>query len=185
MKQKHGVRVTKRPEHPNDLVSIQHRSQLQQRATRIGTRVTKRDLSQIVNDPNDKDIFFDALSSMPFPRRIYQTRVALGYPIDEYSLPTTTLEDSNLGEAIENQDRIIKKANFGARVTKKNYFGARVTKKSNFGARVTKKANEGTNLANRYLRTMIIKRPEFGTRVTKRILGTRLTKRPIFSTRVT
>ena len=185
MKQKHGVRVTKRPENPDDLVSVQHRAQLQQRATRIGTRVTKRDLSRIVHNPNDKDIFFDALPSIPFPRRVYQTRVALGFPIDEHSFPKTTLEDSNVDEANENQENIIKRANFGARVTKKNNFGARVTKKSNFGARVTKKANEGTNFDNRYFRTMIIKRPEFGTRVTKRILGTRLTKRPMFSTRVT
>ena len=155
MKQKHGVRVTKRPENPDDLVSVQHRAQLQQRATRIGTRVTKRDLSQIVQDPNDKDIFFDALSSMPFPRRVYQTRVGLVFPIDEHSFPKTPLEDSNVEEAIENQDQIIKRANFGARVTKKNNFGARVTKKSNFGARVTKKANEGTNAVKEYPRANI------------------------------
>merc|ERR1712154_589082 len=94
------------------------------------------------NDNNE--VPFDALSNLPYGR-VYQTLVAIRYPIGESFFPTITLGDADSDDEIDDEeesvDRLSKKANFGARVTKKNNFGARVTKKNNFGARVTKKAN--------------------------------------------
>ena len=161
LKQQHGVRVTKKSD--DDFVRVQQRAQRAQRATRIGTRVTKRVPSEILNDKNDDDNLFESMANMPFEGRMYQKPIALRFPTGEILLRSTTLEDANLDEEMEKSadqsDRIGKKSNSGARVTKKNNFGARVTKKNNFGARVTKKANFGAR---------VTKKANFGARVTKK-----------------
>ena len=170
-----GDRVTKRPENAVNLELIGASGR---KATRIGTRVTKRQSAKFSPNEKDDDIQFDPLSNWPFGR-MYQTRVAIRYPVGE-SLPTIPLENAYLVENDHTQgdhDRISKKAGFGARVTKKGNFGARVTKKADFGARVTKRAGFGSR---------VTKKAGFGARVTKKAgFGARVTKKAGFGARVT
>ena len=198
-----GDRFTKRPENAANLELIGASGR---KATRIGTRVTKRSHVQFLTNQKDDDIQFDPLSNLPFGR-MYQTRVAIRYPVGE-SLLSAPLENVYLGENDHTQgdhDRISKKADFGARVTKKGNFGARVTKKADFGARVTKRAGFGSRVTKKAgfgarvtkkggFGARVTKKAGFGARVTKkaemgarvtRNIGARMFKRPEFGTRVT
>ena len=192
-----GARVTKRPENAANLELIGASGR---KATRIGTRVTKRHSGPFISSQNDDDVQLDSLSNLPFGR-MYQTRVAIRYPFTE------PVENASFTTPVQNEymERIRKKAGFGARVTKKGSFGARVTKKDDFGARVTKKAGFGARVTKKYgFGARVTKKGGYGARVTKkggygarvtkkaeidakitRNMGSRMFKRPEFGTRVT
>ena len=209
-KRSFGARVTKRPETPANFELMRVRGG---RATRIGTRVTKRGIHQILEKYYDNyDGPSGSLPNLPkLPKRDFrQMQNALDESNDNNEVPFDALSNLPYGRAYQTRvairypigesffptitlgdadsdDDIDNEEESGDRVSKKANFGARVTKKNNFGARVTKRGNFGAR---------VTKKANFGARVTKKsdegsqnpqkiYWGTRLLKRPEFGTRVT